>query len=38
LAARLAGRAPAAAAAAGNALAAVVVQHRGALIPLSAMP
>ncbi len=38
LAARLTGAAPAAAAAAGNALAAVVVQHRGALIPLAAMP
>ena len=38
LAARLSGAAPAEAAAAGNALAAVVVQHRGALIPLSAMP
>ncbi len=38
LAARLAGNPPAAAAAAGNRLAAHVVQHRGALIPLSAMP
>ncbi len=38
LAARLSGAAPAAAAAAGNALAAVVVQHRGALIPEDAMP
>ncbi len=38
LAARLTGAEPAAAAAAGNALAAVVVQHRGALIPLAEMP
>jgi 2-dehydro-3-deoxygluconokinase len=38
LAARLTGVDPAAAAAAGNALAALVVQHRGALIPRSAMP
>lgn len=37
LAARLAGVEPAAAAAAGNRLAARVVQHRGALIPLAAM-
>lgn len=38
LAARLAGRGAADAAAAGNRLAATVVQHRGALIPLQAMP
>ena len=38
LAARLAGRSPADAAAAGNRLAATVVQHRGALIPIDAMP
>lgn len=38
LAARLAGAAPADAAAAGNRLAATVVQHRGALIPAAAMP
>ena len=38
LAARLTGADPAAAAAAGNRLAAIVVQHRGALIPLDAMP
>ncbi len=38
LAARLAGRGPAEAAAAGNRLAAAVVQHRGALIPAAAMP
>ena len=38
LAARLAGAAPAAAAAAGNRLAATVIQHRGALIPTEAMP
>jgi 2-dehydro-3-deoxygluconokinase len=38
LAARLAGQSPAAAAAAGNRLAATVVQHRGALIPDEAMP
>jgi 2-dehydro-3-deoxygluconokinase len=37
LAARLAGMAPAAAAAAGNRLAARVVQHHGAVIPLQAM-
>lgn len=37
LAARLSGDAPALAAAAGNRLAARVVQHRGALIPLAAM-
>lgn len=37
LAARLRGLAPAAALAAGNALAARVIQHRGALIPLAAM-
>jgi 2-dehydro-3-deoxygluconokinase len=38
LAARLTGAEPAVAAAAGNRLAAVVVQHRGALIALDAMP
>jgi 2-dehydro-3-deoxygluconokinase len=38
LAARLAGQTAEAAAASGNALAALVVQHRGALIPLGAMP
>ena len=38
LAARLTGATATEAAAAGNALAAVVVQHRGALIPTSAMP
>jgi 2-dehydro-3-deoxygluconokinase len=38
LAARLTGATPAAAALAGNQLAAVVIQHRGALIPLDAMP
>lgn len=38
LAARLVGATPAEAAAAGNRLAATVVQHRGALIPASAMP
>jgi 2-dehydro-3-deoxygluconokinase len=38
LAARLTGATPAAAALAGNQLAAVVIQHRGALIPLGAMP
>ena len=38
LAARLAGAAPAAAAAAGNRLAATVIPHRGALIPIEAMP
>jgi len=37
LAARLAGATPEDAAAAGNRLAARVVQHRGALIPLDAM-
>ena len=38
LAARLAGLEPAAAAAAGNRLAATVIQHRGALIPRALMP
>jgi 2-dehydro-3-deoxygluconokinase len=38
LAARLAGAEPVTAAAAGNALAAVVVQHPGALIPRDLMP
>lgn len=38
LATRLAGGSAEAAAAAGNRLAATVVQHRGALIPLAAMP
>ena len=38
LAARLTGRSAGDAAAAGNRLAACVVQHRGALIPLAAMP
>jgi len=38
LATRLAGGSAEAAAAAGNRLAAVVVQHRGAVIPLEAMP
>ena len=38
LATRLAGGSAEAAAAAGNRLAAVVVQHRGAVIPLQAMP
>jgi 2-dehydro-3-deoxygluconokinase len=38
LAARLGGATPAQAASAGNELAAVVIQHHGALIPLEAMP
>ncbi len=38
IAARLAGASAAQAAAAGNQLAAVVVQHRGALVPLDVMP
>ncbi|MEM9057554.1 MAG: PfkB family carbohydrate kinase, partial [Pseudomonadota bacterium] len=38
LAALLDGRTPPEAAAAGNRLAARVIQHRGALIPLDAMP
>ncbi|MBV8034292.1 MAG: sugar kinase [Pelomonas sp.] len=38
LAARLHGQPPAVAAAAGNALAATVIQHRGAVIPAEAMP
>ncbi len=38
LAARLAGHGPADAARAGHALAGVVVQHRGAIIPQAAMP
>jgi 2-dehydro-3-deoxygluconokinase len=38
LAARLTGATPAEAALAGNRMAATVIQHRGALIPLDAMP
>jgi 2-dehydro-3-deoxygluconokinase len=38
LAARLHGRGPAEAASAGNALAATVIQHPGAIIPMAAMP
>lgn len=38
LAARIAGHGPAAAAAAGHRLAAVVVRHRGAIVPPAAMP
>jgi 2-dehydro-3-deoxygluconokinase len=38
LAARLSGAAPAAALRAGHALAAAVIQHPGAIIPMSAMP
>ena len=38
LAARLRGRSPAEAAAAGNRMAAIVIQHSGAIIPREAMP
>ena len=38
LAARLQGKSASAAARAGHRLASVVIQHRGAIIPLSAMP
>ena len=38
LGARLRGRSPAEAAAAGNRMAAIVIQHSGAIIPREAMP
>ena len=37
-ASRMAGNEPVVAAKAGHALASVVIQHRGAIIPISAMP